>query len=79
MAQETEVKVSAATLGATAASIGLALLNALAADSSLLGGLPAWLQFVLVLAIPPVITYVSGFVTPSATSTVSNGYKRPVA
>jgi hypothetical protein len=76
---QTEVKVSASTTGTFAASLALALLNATAADSTILGGLPSWLQFILITILPTLIAFVSGYVTPSKTSNVSDGYRPPVA
>jgi hypothetical protein len=78
MARSVETKVKASTYGALAASFGIALLNALAGDSELLGGLPPWLQFVLLLVIPSAVTWLAGFATPSKTSTVSEGYRPSV-
>lgn len=69
-----EVKVQAAALGTLLASVVLALLNAVAADNSVLSGLPAWLQFVIITTIPPVITYLSGYTKRSTTSNVSDGF-----
>jgi hypothetical protein len=56
-----EAKVKAAALGTLAASIIVALLNAVVGDSKLLGSLPAWLQFVLVTIAPTVLTFVAGY------------------
>ena len=72
---QTEVKVSAATTGALVASLVLALLNATVANSSVLGGLPSWLQFVLLAVAPTLVTWLAGYATPSKTSSVSVGYK----
>lgn len=56
-----EVKVVAASVVTLFASIALSLLNALQNDSSILGGLPPWLQFVLITAIPPLATFAAGY------------------
>jgi hypothetical protein len=72
----TEVKVKAAVLGTLFPSVALAWLNAVAADNSVLSGLPGWLQFVIITALPPVITFLSGRLTPSKTSSVSDGFER---
>jgi hypothetical protein len=69
-----ETKVNGSTIGTVLPSVGLALLNALAADSSMLGGLHPFLQFVVIAIIPPLITFLSGYVTPSRTSNVSDIY-----
>jgi hypothetical protein len=76
---QTEVKVTTSTLGSLGASLALALLNATAADSSILGGLPAWAQFIVLAVLPPLITFFSGYSAPSSTSTVSDGYTRRTA
>jgi len=60
-----ESKVQASSLWALGASVGIAVLNAVAANSSLLGGLPALAQFALLAAIPPVLTFLAGYVAPS--------------
>jgi hypothetical protein len=67
-----EVKVTTSAVGSLAASLGLALLNATAADSSVLGGLPPALQFIILTVIPPLVTFLSGYAQPSSTSSVSN-------
>lgn len=56
-----EKKVAWATAAAFLASLLLALLNALLADSELLGSLPAWLQFVLVAGAPTAVTFLGGW------------------
>lgn len=56
-----EAKVKAAALGTLAASVIVALLNAVVGDSQLLGSLPAWLQFVLVTAAPTVLSFAAGY------------------
>lgn len=73
-----EVKVKAATYGSIVAGAGIALLNAAVADQALLGNLPAWLQFVIISLVPGAITWLGGFLTPSSTSVVSEGYQRSV-
>jgi hypothetical protein len=75
---QTEVKVSASTGGALVASLVLAILNATVANSSVLGGLPAWLQFILLAVAPTLVTWLSGYATPSKTSSVSEAYKPSV-
>lgn len=56
-----ENKVKWATIMAFLASLALALLNALLGDSELMGGLPAWLQFVLVAGAPTSVTFLGGY------------------
>jgi hypothetical protein len=77
MAQPTEVKVKGAAGGALVASLALALLNATVADSSILGGLPAWLQFILLAVAPTLVTWLAGYATPSTTSSVSESFNKP--
>jgi hypothetical protein len=56
-----EAKVKAATLAAFVVGLVVSTLNQTQADSQLLGSLPAWLQFVLTVAVPPVVTFLSGW------------------
>jgi hypothetical protein len=60
-----ESKVQAASLWTLGASVGIAVLNAVAANSTLLGGLPALAQFAILAAIPPTATFLAGYVAPS--------------
>ncbi len=73
-----EVKVIAASAGALVVGVGLALANGLAGNSELLGGLPPWLQFVIITALPPVSAWLGGFTKKSETSRTSEGFKEPV-
>lgn len=59
--QPIEKKVQAATYAALAVGGVVAVLNWAAADSELLGGLPAWLQAVVSVAVPPLVTFLSGW------------------
>lgn len=56
-------KVTASTAVTLLASLALAILNGVAADSSILGGLPSQLQFILLLVIPPLATFAAGWAT----------------
>lgn len=56
-----EAKVTAATWAAAAVGVLITVLNTAAADSSLLGSLPPWLQGVLTVVIPPLATFLSGW------------------
>jgi hypothetical protein len=76
MARKTEVKVQASAYASIVAGAVIALLNQATADAALLGALPAWLQFIILTLAPGLITWLSGYVTPSRTSTVSDGYSR---
>lgn len=70
----TEVKVTTSAIGTLGASLVLAIFNGVAADSSVLGDLPAWAQFIIILILPPLITFFSGYATPSTTSRVSDKF-----
>lgn len=59
-----EAKVKWSALGSLLAGLVLALLNAVVADSSILGGLPAWAQFVVVTGAPVLVTFLSGYAAP---------------
>jgi hypothetical protein len=59
-----ETKVTWSTIATLAASIAVVLLNAYAADSSLIPGVPAWLQGVLILIVPTLVTFLSGYTAP---------------
>lgn len=56
-----EAKVKAATTATFLVSLLLAVLNAVQADSSLLGPLPTWLQSVVIAVVPTAITFLSGW------------------
>jgi len=56
-----EAKVKAATSASFAAGLAVALLNAVVADNSLLGPLPAWVQAPLLALIPTALTFLAGY------------------
>jgi hypothetical protein len=56
-----ETKVKAATSAAAAVGVAIALLNGTVGNSQLLGMLPAWAQVVVVVVVPPVVTFLSGW------------------
>lgn len=56
-----EAKVKAATMAATFVSLTVMVLNAVAADDSLLAPLPGWLQAVVIALVPPAVTFLSGW------------------
>lgn len=60
-----EWKVVIAALVTLLASVAFAVLNAVLADSSILGGLPGWLQFLILAAAPPVLAFLAGYRVPS--------------
>jgi hypothetical protein len=59
-------KVRNATIASTAVGVAIAVLNALVAHSELLGSLPTWLQTVFAVVVPPLVTFLAGYRTPSA-------------
>jgi hypothetical protein len=56
-----EAKVIAATATTAAAGIGVAVLNDVENDHALLGSTPAWLQALILVVVPPVATFISGY------------------
>jgi hypothetical protein len=56
-----EAKVAAATAASTAAGIGVAVLNDVQADHSMLGGTPAWLQAAILTLAPPAAVFLAGY------------------
>lgn len=72
--QVVEIKVTGATVMSTVVSIVVAVLNYIQDTPAILGSSPLWLQTILLIAIPPLITFIGGYMTPSSTSKVSNDY-----
>lgn len=60
-----ESKVLSSSLWTLGASVGVAVLNAVAAHSELLGSLPSLAQFAILAAIPPALTFFAGYAAPS--------------
>jgi hypothetical protein len=60
-----EVKVVAATAATLLASVAFAVLDALAHHTEIFDSLPEWLRFVILAAIPPVLTFLAGYAVPS--------------
>jgi hypothetical protein len=56
-----ELKVIASTVATTAAGLAVATLNAVEADSSLLGPLPGWVQAPLIALVPSALTFLAGY------------------
>jgi hypothetical protein len=54
-------KVWAATGASAAVSAVLTVLNALQEHPELIGGLPVWAQSLLLLLVPTLVTFVSGY------------------
>ncbi|MES9587829.1 MULTISPECIES: holin [unclassified Streptomyces] len=63
MAAPVEAKVKAASAGAFLAGLAIALLNSVAADSSLLGPLPSWVQAPLLALVPAALAWLAGYQT----------------
>ncbi|MEV7713066.1 holin [Streptomyces sp. NPDC088270] len=61
MAAPVEVKVKAASTGAFLAGLAVAVLNAIVADSSLLGPLPGWVQAPLLALAPAALAWLAGY------------------
>ncbi|WP_326739156.1 holin [Streptomyces sp. NBC_01022] len=61
MAAPIETKVTAATVMTFAVGIAAAVLNAVQADSSLLGSLPAWLQAPVLALVPAGLAFLAGY------------------
>ena len=61
MAAPVETKVQAATVAAVVVGVVVAVLNATAANSELLGNLPPWLQAAVTIVVPPLVTFLSGW------------------
>lgn len=56
-----EAKVTAATIAAVAVGVVITVLNAAVADDQLLGALPPWLQGILTVVVPPLVTFLAGW------------------
>lgn len=56
-----EAKVIASTVASAAVGGGIAILNDVEADHTLLGGTPAWAQALILVAAPTVITFLAGW------------------
>lgn len=57
----TEAKVKAAASATFVVSLGIAVLNAVVADNSLLQPLPSWAQAVVLSLAPAAMTFLSGW------------------
>jgi len=61
MAAPIETKVTAATVMTFVVGLAAAVLNAVQADSSLLGSLPAWLQAPVLALVPAGLAFLAGY------------------
>lgn len=59
-----ETKVVVSTLMTAAAGLGGAMLNAFVDHSTLLGTLPSWAQFLVIVLAPPLATFLAGYAAP---------------
>ena len=59
-----ETKVTAASVGALAAGVVLAVITAFLGEPDAFGALPDPVVFLLVAALPPVATFLSGYAAP---------------
>jgi len=60
-----EVKVIASTALTLMASIFYAVVNAVQAQPDILNGLPPWARFLVIAALPPLLTFLAGYQVPS--------------
>lgn len=58
-----EAKVVATTAAMALVGVGLTVLNEVPGNASLMGSVPGWLQGLITLAAPPLITFVTGWRT----------------
>ncbi|MFE2936654.1 holin [Streptomyces sp. NPDC059278] len=61
MAAPVEAKVKAASAATFLVGIAIAVLNAITADSSLLGPLPSWVQAPLLALVPAALAWLAGY------------------
>lgn len=61
MAAPIEAKVKSATTATFLVSLVIAVLNSLAANDSLLGPLPVWLQPIIIALAPTAITFLASW------------------
>ncbi|MEU0634522.1 holin [Streptomyces sp. NPDC005989] len=61
MAAPVEAKVKAASAATFLAGLAVAVLNAITADSSLLGPLPSWVQAPLLALVPAALAWLAGY------------------
>lgn len=56
-----ETKVKASTAATFGASVAIAVLNQAVADDSLMGSVPSWAQTGLLVVVPSLVTFLSGW------------------
>lgn len=65
VAKLVEVKLVAATAVTLLAGVAYAVIDAVQDSPEVLDGLPPWLRFVMIAALPPVLAFLAGYRTPS--------------
>ena len=60
-----EVKVVVASLLTLLCGVAYAVIDAVSHSPHILDGLPEWSRFVILAAVPPVLTFLGGYATPS--------------
>lgn len=78
MFSNVEAKVASTSLTTLGASVVVAVLNAVGAHSEMLGSLPALAQFIILSAIPPIVTFAAGYITQSTARPDLWNYAGPV-
>jgi hypothetical protein len=58
-----EAKVIAVTVVVALISVAVTVLNEVPGNAALMSPLPGWLQGVITLAVPPLVTFLSGWAT----------------
>lgn len=65
VAKTVDIKVVAAAAAGLVASVAYAVLDALSRDHAILHDLPDWARFVILAAIPPLLSFLAGYAVPS--------------
>ena len=78
MAAPVEKKVQWSTAVSAVVGVLLTVLNGAVGNSQLMGTLPAWLQTLLTLFVPPLATFAAGYLAPH-TSRVTPVPDQPTA
>lgn len=60
-----EVKLVVATVVTLLAGIAYAVVDAVQSSPAVLDGLPEWLRFLLIAALPPLLAFLAGYRVPS--------------
>ena len=62
--QKIETKVTIATFASLVAGVALAVLTAVQSDPTVISGLPDTVQFLVIAALPPILTFLGGYAAP---------------